>query len=91
MMMQDEPEDYVVATGMCWSVEDFASRAFACVDLNWQDHVVQDPALIRPAEIPALCGDATKARERLDWRPLLGFDHLVQRMVDSEIQMASTQ
>ena len=85
MLEQSSPEDYVIATGRSWTVRDFLERAFSCVDRDWQDHVVQDSSLLRPAEIPELCGDATKARDRLGWSPSLDFDQLVERMVHSEI------
>jgi GDPmannose 4,6-dehydratase len=85
MMSQDEPQDFVIATGRCWSVRDFLARAFQCANLDWEDHVVSDPSLIRPAEIPSLRGDASAAREKLSWTPTVTFDHLVSRMVESEI------
>jgi GDPmannose 4,6-dehydratase len=85
MLCQDAPSDWVVATGESWSVRDFASRAFAVVNRNWEDHVVHDPALLRPAEIPALCGDASRARAALDWAPTMDFDGLVSRMVEADL------
>ena len=85
MLLQEEPRDFVVATGESWSVQDFAERAFAVVGLRWQDHVSHDPSLLRPAEIPVLCGDAGRAREALGWEPTLGFDELVERMVRADL------
>jgi len=86
MMLQgDEPEDYVVATGEAHTVREFAASAFARAGLNWEDHVVVDPALYRPAEVEHLIGDATKAREKLGWTPEVSFDELVGMMVDADL------
>ncbi len=89
MLLQDTPQDFVIATGECWSVEDFCSRAFACVGLDWRDHVEHDPALLRPAEIMSLRGDATRARTELDWTPEVDFDALVERMVRADVDRIS--
>ena len=85
MLLQSEPKDFVIATGEAWSVQDFAERAFAAVGRNWRDHVVHDPGLLRPAEIPCLRGDASAARAALGWAPMVGFDALVERMVRAEV------
>ena len=85
MLQQDEPTDYVIATGEAWSVQDFAERAFACVGLHWENHVRHDPSLLRPAEIPSLRGNASKAREELGWQPTVDFDGLVERMVRADV------
>ena len=85
MLLQEEPRDFVIATGDCWSVEDFCARAFACVGLDWRDHVHHDPGLLRPAEILSLRGDAKRAREALDWTPRVDFDALVERMVRADV------
>jgi GDPmannose 4,6-dehydratase len=85
MLEQDTPTDYVIASGRSWSVKDFLTRAFDIIDLDWTDHVAQDEKFFRPSEIPELCGDASKAREELGWKPSLGFDQLVERMVKAEI------
>ena len=85
MLVRDTPDDFVIATGECWSVEDFCSRAFACVDLSWRDHVEHDPALLRPAEIVSLRGNPAKAKAALGWEPLVGFDQLVERMVRCDV------
>jgi GDPmannose 4,6-dehydratase len=81
MLNQDTPADFVIATGQSWSVRDFAERAFELAGLNMSDHVEHDPALMRPAEIPNLCGDASRARAALCWEPRVSFDELVTRMV----------
>jgi GDPmannose 4,6-dehydratase len=89
MLEQDAPQDYVIATGESWSVQDFAERAFACVGRDWRAHVRHDPALLRPAEIPCLRGDPSRARVDLGWAPTLGFDALVERMVRADVDRLS--
>jgi len=86
MLQQEEADDYVVATGETHSVQEFAERAFARVGLDWRDHVEVDAALIRPAEVDLLVGDATKARETLGWKPTVTFEGLVNLMVDADMQ-----
>ena len=84
MLQQPEPDDYVVATGETHSVREFAAAAFALVGLDYRDHVTKDPVLFRPAEVNLLLGDASKAKERLGWRPLIGFHELVREMVEAD-------
>jgi GDPmannose 4,6-dehydratase len=86
MLDQDEPHDYVIATGEKHSVRDFVERAFARVGLDWSDHVEIDPDLYRPADVNTLCGDAAKAREELGWQPTVSFEELVNMMVDADLQ-----
>jgi GDPmannose 4,6-dehydratase len=87
MLQQDEPDDYVVATGETHSVEEFVARAFAEVGIdNWQDYVRQDPKFFRPAEVDLLIGDASKARDRLGWTPEVGFERLVKMMVEHDLE-----
>jgi GDPmannose 4,6-dehydratase len=85
MLQQDEPEDYVVATGETHSVERLVDLAFARADLDRNAHVRIDPDLIRPAEVDLLVGDASKALERLEWSPTVDFDALVAMMVDADL------
>ncbi len=85
MLNHDSPDDFVVATGEKHSVRDFARVAFEHVDLNWEDYVVVDPKFLRPAEVTTLCGDASKAREKLGWEPEVPFAQLVQMMVDADL------
>jgi GDPmannose 4,6-dehydratase len=85
MLQQPHPDDYVVATGVSHSVQDLAEIAFSHVGLDWRKHVVVDPKLLRPAEVDHLIGDATKAREKLSWRPETTFERLVQMMVDADL------
>ncbi|HSL58960.1 MAG TPA: GDP-mannose 4,6-dehydratase [Acidimicrobiales bacterium] len=85
MLQQDEPDDFVVATGETHSVREFCEVAFSHVGLDWQDHVVTDERFFRPAEVDLLVGDPTKAREQLGWVPDTGFEDLVRMMVDADM------
>ncbi len=85
MLQQDEPDDYVVATGETWSVQAFCEAAFGCVDLDWRDHVVIDPRFFRPAEVQLLLGDASKATRQLGWEPRCKFQDLVAEMVRADL------
>ena len=86
MLQQDRPDDFVIATGDSHTVQELVEIAFARVGLDWRDHVVQDPAFMRPAEVDLLVGDAGKARRQLGWQPRVGFRELVHRMVDADLQ-----
>jgi GDPmannose 4,6-dehydratase len=90
MLQQDAPDDYVVASGYTRSVREFAQHAFGIVGLNYQDYVVEDPQLYRPAEVELLQGDATKARERLGWVPKHSFDQLVEQMVAEDLRLVGS-
>jgi GDPmannose 4,6-dehydratase len=90
MLQQDEPDDYVIATGVAHSVRELIEIAFGRVGLDWQKHVRVDPALLRPAEVDHLLGDATKAKEQLGWTPQVDFKHLVEMMVDADVKRLST-
>src|SRR6202521_241048 len=85
MLQQEQPDDYVVATGETHAVREFCEVAFRHAGLDYQQHVVPDPALIRPAEVDLLVGDATRARERLGWSPTVSFESLVTTMVDVDL------
>jgi GDPmannose 4,6-dehydratase len=85
MLQQHEAEDYVIGTGAMHSVRDLVELAFGHVDLDWQAYVMEDPALLRPAEVEHLCADASKAKERLDWQPEVPFEELVRMMVDADL------
>jgi GDPmannose 4,6-dehydratase len=89
MLQQDEADDYVIATGETHSIREFLDIAFAHVGIDdWTPHVTQDPRLVRPAEVDQLLGDASKARERLGWKPTVSFPELVTMMVDADIAAA---
>jgi GDPmannose 4,6-dehydratase len=88
MLQQDEPDDYVIATGRTHAVEQFVELAFAAADLgDWRRYVRQDERFFRPAEVDLLVGDATKARDRLGWRPTVDFPTLVERMVAHDLKV----
>ncbi len=85
MLQQPVPDDYVIATGEMHSVRDFLEEAFSHLQLDWHDYVVTDPRYMRPTEVDALCGDATKAGNVLGWKPETDFASLVREMVDAEM------
>ncbi len=92
MLQQDEPDDYVIATGTAHSVRELVEVAFTHVGLYWRAHVRADPALTRGrAELHNLVGDPSKARERLGWTPTLSFAELVGKLVDAELEGARSQ
>jgi GDPmannose 4,6-dehydratase len=85
MLQQDVPGDYVIATGRSTRIADFCAMAFGQVGLDWQEFVRTDPALLRPAEVDVLRGDASKARERLGWVPSVTLEDLVAEMVEADL------
>jgi GDPmannose 4,6-dehydratase len=86
MLQQDEPDDYVIATGETHSIRELLDIAFARVGIeDWTGYVTQDPRFFRPAEVDLLVGDASKARERLGWQPRMAFRELVEQMVDADL------
>jgi GDPmannose 4,6-dehydratase len=91
MLQQPEPDDYVVATGESHSVREFLDVAAQRCGLNWRDHVETDPRYLRPTEVDALCGDASKARTKLGWKPKVSFEQLVAMMVDHDLELASQE
>lgn len=91
ILQQDDPDDYVIATGERHSVREFAEMAFALLGLNWEHHVAIDPRYLRPAEVDLLQGDASKARAKLDWRPEATFDELVEMMIEADLELAKQE
>jgi GDPmannose 4,6-dehydratase len=89
MLQQDEPRDYVIATGEEHSVREFAEIAFEHAGLDWERYVLTDPAYLRPAEVDHLVGDASKARAELGWEPRVSFEQLVRMMVDADVERLS--
>jgi len=86
MLQQDNPDDFVIATGECYSVEDFLEKSFSCVGISdWKKYVKQDQRFMRPAEVDVLIGDYSKAKETLGWEPTTTFDQLVTRMVKCDM------
>jgi GDPmannose 4,6-dehydratase len=87
MLQQDEPGDYVVATGEHHSVREFCQAAFSYVGLDYSDYVRVDPRFMRPAEVDHLLGDASKAVETLRWQPAISFPDMVREMVENDIEI----
>ena len=87
MLQQKEPEDYVIATGISHSVKDLIKVAFDHVGLDWEEYVVSDPKLFRPAEVDCLLGDPRKAKSILGWQPKVTFEKLIRMMVDADLQI----
>jgi GDPmannose 4,6-dehydratase len=85
MLQRDEPDDYVLATGVGKSVENLCETAFGLVGLDWREHVSIDERYLRPFEVNDLRGNCTKARERLNWSPQVSFDGLVQIMLQADL------
>ena len=85
MLQQDEPDDYVIATGETHSVREFLEEAFALLGMNWKDYVEIDPRYYRPLEVDVLIGDASKARRALGWEPSVTFKELVRIMLREEL------
>jgi len=86
ILQQPEPDDFVLATGETHSIRELLQVAFDAAGLDWKQHVECDPKLMRPAEVEYLCGDASKARQKLGWRPRLGFAELIQLMVQADLE-----
>ncbi|MDD5621558.1 MAG: GDP-mannose 4,6-dehydratase [Actinomycetota bacterium] len=82
MLQQDKPEDYVISTGEAHSVRDWVEASFRCLDLDWEKFVKIDKRFIRPADVELLVGDCSKAKEKLGWKPKVGFEELVKIMVE---------
>jgi GDPmannose 4,6-dehydratase len=87
MLQQDEPDDYVIATGEAHSVRELVDLAFSHAGLDPEPHIRIDPRFLRPAEVEHLVGDASKAREKLGWQPSTSFEQMVQLMVDSDLEL----
>jgi GDPmannose 4,6-dehydratase len=91
MLQQDQPDDFVVATGQTHSVREFCKLAFAHVGLDYNEFVTVDQKFFRPAEVDLLVGDATKARDVLGWTPEVSFAELVRMMVDADLETTARQ
>lgn len=89
MLQQDTPDDYVIATGVSTSVREFCRLAFAYAGLDYEQHVIIDPGLFRPAEVESLCGDSMKARKALGWMPKTDLKTLIAMMVEADIERAA--
>ncbi len=91
MLQQDQPDDYVIATGETHTVREFLEVAFAHAGLSWEKHVEIDPRYFRPAEVELLIGDASKAKRQLGWEPKVKFHELTQLMVDADLERLRNQ
>jgi GDPmannose 4,6-dehydratase len=89
MLQQEQPGDYVIATGRTSSVREMCKLAFDRVGLRMEDHIIIDPALFRPAEVEILLGDASKAREKLGWQPTISLERMISEMVDADLKRLS--
>ena len=89
MLQQDNPDDYVIATGKDHTIREFLDIAFNHVGINnWSKYVKQDERYMRPAEVAVLCGDSSKAREQLGWKPKTSFEQMVANMVDNDLKLS---
>jgi GDPmannose 4,6-dehydratase len=86
MLQQEKPDDFVVATGKTHTVGELVEIAFGRAGLDWRKHVVQDPSLVRPAEVDLLIGDASRAKHELGWEPAVQFEQLIHMMVDADLE-----
>ena len=91
MLQQDEPQDYVIGTGVTHAVREFCEAAFGYVGLDYRDYVIQDPRFYRPAEVDLLVADPSKARQVLGWEPEVTFESLVRMMVDADLKRVSIE
>ena len=91
MLQQEQPDDYVIATGTTHTVREFCERAFDAAGLSYEDHVVVDPRFYRPAEVDILLGDATKAKQKLGWEPSVAFEELVEEMTAADIAQTAQE
>ncbi|MGH9281549.1 MAG: GDP-mannose 4,6-dehydratase [Acidimicrobiales bacterium] len=91
MVQQDQPADYVIATGQTHSVRELCQLAFAQVGLDYEQYVVQDERFVRPAEVDVLVGDASRAKQELGWEPKVTFPELVSMMVDADLELVAHQ
>jgi GDPmannose 4,6-dehydratase len=91
MLQHDRAGDWVIATGHAHSVRELIEQAFAVVDLDWYDYVRTDESLLRPLDVDTLIGDASRARDELDWAPTTSFAELVQLMVEADVEIAERE
>jgi GDPmannose 4,6-dehydratase len=86
MLQQDQPDDYVIATGQTRTVKEFVEAAFGYADLDYRDYLTIDKKLYRPSEVHVLQGDASKAHKKLKWKPSISFETLVKEMVEADLK-----
>jgi GDPmannose 4,6-dehydratase len=88
MLQQDEPDDYVIATGKNYSVKEFLSEVFSRLDMDWEQYVETDARYFRPAEVDELLGNPQKAFKKLGWKPKVDFNGLIEMMIESDMELA---
>jgi len=86
MLQQDEPEDFVIATGVSRTVRDLVEVAFGLVGLRWEEYVEVDDAYVRPAEVDSLLGNPEKARRKLGWEPRISFEDMIREMLETDLR-----
>ena len=91
MLQQDEPDDYVIATGETHSVREFVETVFQKMDLDYRQYVEIDQRYFRPTEVDILLGDSTKARKKLGWQPKVGFEQLIDMMIETDLELAKKE
>ena len=91
MLQQDKPDDLVIATGETHSVKEFVERVFRKLNLDYQKHVIIDPKYFRPTEVDVLLGDSSKAKNILGWKPRVGFDQLIDMMIEADMEQAGKE
>jgi len=91
ILQQDKPDDYVIATGENHSVREFAEKVFQKLELDYEEYVAIDRRYFRPTEVDVLLGDSTKAKKELGWRPKVGFDQLIDMMVEADLELANKE
>ena len=91
ILQQEEPDDYVIATGKNYSVKEFLQKVFSKLDLEWEKYVETDPRYVRPTEVDILLGDPTKAMQKLGWKPKVSLDELVDMMIEHDLELAKQE
>ena len=91
MLQQETPDDYVVGTGENYSVKEFVTKVFDKLDLDQRKYVETDPRYFRPSEVDMLLGDASKARDKLGWKPKVSFDELIDMMIAGDMELAGQE
>jgi GDPmannose 4,6-dehydratase len=91
MLQQTQPDDFVIATGETHTIREFLDQVFGHLSLDWRKYVEQDPRFLRPSEVDALCGDASKARNKFGWQPTVFFRELCQMMVEADLELAQRE
>jgi GDPmannose 4,6-dehydratase len=91
MLQKEDPGDYVIATGESRSIREFLDAVFSYLNMDWNDHVEIDPYYFRPTDVDYLLGDASKARDQLEWKPKTNFDEMVRIMTEYDLELAERE